>query len=97
VLPGDARAGTGSDRAGACSFLVAGRGCAGQAGAGRAHSRCQFPNAVSVVNGHSKMVTATIPVGSGSSSLPFGVAVNPATNIIYVTNNRDGTVSVLGS
>ena len=33
--------GAGSDCAGAVSFRVAGAGVAGQAGAGRAHSRCQ--------------------------------------------------------
>src|SRR2546425_581986 len=36
-------------------------------------------------------VTATIPVGS----VPAGVAANPRTNTIYVTNSVDGTVSVI--
>ena len=36
-------------------------------------------------------VTATIPVGSR----PLGVAVDPATHTVYVTNTWDGTVSVI--
>jgi YVTN family beta-propeller protein len=36
-------------------------------------------------------VVATIPVGR----LPVGVAVNPTSNLIYVTNNLDNTVSVI--
>ena len=46
MFPADGRrpdvlGGTGSDRAGEASFWVVGTGVAGQAGAGRAHSRCQ--------------------------------------------------------
>ena len=41
VLPDVLGSGTGSDRAGAGSFRDRGDGVAGQAGAGRAHSRCQ--------------------------------------------------------
>jgi YVTN family beta-propeller protein len=37
------------------------------------------------------MVTAIIPVGNG----PVGVAVNPSTGAVYVTNIKDGTVSVI--
>src|SRR6266567_7585506 len=36
-------------------------------------------------------VTHTIRVGTS----PIGVAVNPATNVIYVTNRDDNTVSVI--
>jgi YVTN family beta-propeller protein len=36
-------------------------------------------------------VTATIPVGGA----PVGVATNPRTNKIYVSNNADSTVSVI--
>ena len=36
-------------------------------------------------------VVATVPVGSS----PRGVAVDPSTNRIYVTNSGDGTVSVI--
>src|SRR5713226_428917 len=36
-------------------------------------------------------VTATIPVGG----FPVGVAADPRTNSIYVTNNFDNTVSVI--
>ncbi len=35
----------------------------------------------------------TIPVGQN----PWGVAVNPNTNTIYVTNSATNTVSLLGS
>ena len=45
---------------------------------------------VSVISGRTNTVTATIPVGSG----PFGVAANPKTGTIYVTN-FDNTVSVI--
>jgi DNA-binding beta-propeller fold protein YncE len=38
-------------------------------------------------------VTATIPVGSGAS----GVAADPKTSTVYVTNKTDGTVSVLAA
>lgn len=37
-------------------------------------------------------VKATIPV----DNFPAGIAVNPKTNTIYVVNDGDGTVSVLG-
>ena len=38
-----------------------------------------------------KPKVTTIPVGLG----PIRVATNPQTNTIYVTNNSDGTVSVI--
>jgi len=34
-------------------------------------------------------------VETSVGSNPFGVAVNPSTNMVYVTNNRDSTVSVI--
>jgi len=37
------------------------------------------------------MVTATVPVGTS----PVGVAVSPLTSDVYVTNFKDGTVSVI--
>ncbi len=46
---------------------------------------------VSVINGRTNTVTATIPVGG----VPFGVAVDPKTNTIYVTNHFSDTVSVI--
>jgi YVTN family beta-propeller protein len=46
---------------------------------------------VSVIDGATNTVTATIPVGNS----PFGLAVNPATNTIYVGNGLDDTVSVI--
>ncbi len=36
-------------------------------------------------------ILATAPVGNG----PYGIAVNPTTNRVYVTNDGDNTVSVL--
>ena len=47
-------------------------------------------NTVSVIKG-GHAVTATIPVGAGSS----GVAVDPAAGIVYVTNEDDNTVSMI--
>jgi len=47
---------------------------------------------VAVLNGQTNTVVATIPVGQ----LPQGVAVNPATNKVYVANSVvPGTVSVI--
>jgi len=46
---------------------------------------------VSVINAATRTVTATIPVGHD----PWGVAVDPATHTVYVTNAGDGTVSVI--
>jgi len=45
-------------------------------------------NSVSVIDGHTNHVTATIPVGS----YPTGIAVNPRTGVVYVTNtgSQDG-------
>ncbi|MCJ7655831.1 MAG: PQQ-binding-like beta-propeller repeat protein [Dehalococcoidia bacterium] len=40
---------------------------------------------------HAQTVVATVAVGNG----PYGVAVNPSTNLIYVTNVLDNTVSVI--
>src|SRR5262249_52732578 len=48
-------------------------------------------NTVSVINGQTNTVTATIPVGS----TPIGIAADPRTNRIYVSNLNDNTVSVI--
>jgi YVTN family beta-propeller protein len=48
---------------------------------------------VAVISGRTNIVTATVPVGR----VPVGVAANPRTNTIYVTNSDDNTVSVLTS
>jgi YVTN family beta-propeller protein len=48
-------------------------------------------NTVSVINGATNAVVATIPVGTG----PFGVGVNPATNMTYVANHFSDDVSVI--
>ena len=47
---------------------------------------------VSAIDTRSNTVTATITVGT----YPLGVAVDPATGTVYVTN-RDGTVSVISA
>jgi len=47
---------------------------------------------VSVIDGATNAVTATVPVGIH----PWGIAFNPTTNRVYVTNNADDTVSVIG-
>ena len=49
------------------------------------------PGMVTVVNGATNTVTATITVGSH----PGFLVVNPATNKIYVTNRASSTVSVI--
>jgi len=46
---------------------------------------------VPVISGRTSTVTATIPVGTA----PYGVAVNPATGAVYVTNSVGGTVPVI--
>ena len=47
---------------------------------------------VSVIDGSTHTVTATVPVGKS----PDGVAVDPGTHTVYVTNQlSDGTVSVI--
>ena len=46
---------------------------------------------MSVINGRASTLTATVPVGVS----PFGVAANPATNTIYVTNYFSNAVSVI--
>jgi DNA-binding beta-propeller fold protein YncE len=48
---------------------------------------------VSVINGRTRAVMATVP----GVDDPVGAAANPLTNIIYVTNFADNTVSVLAS
>ena len=46
---------------------------------------------VSVIDEATNTVTHTIPVGSG----PYGVAVDPAADTVYVTNDFGNTVSVI--
>src|SRR3990172_4946493 len=48
-------------------------------------------NNVSVIDGATNKVIATVPVGSS----PLGVYVNPNTNRVYVTNDNIGKVSVI--
>ena len=48
-------------------------------------------NTVSVINGSTNTVAATVPVGT----LPNAVGVNPVTNNIYVANSASNTVSVI--
>ena len=51
----------------------------------------QGDNTVSVIDGATRTVTATVPIGKN----PYGVAVDPDTHTAYVTNRDDGTVSVI--
>ena len=44
-----------------------------------------------MIDAATRAVTATVPVGSD----PYGVAVDPAAHTVYVTNDGDGTVSVI--
>jgi YVTN family beta-propeller protein len=60
----------------------------------------KIPGTVSVINGATNTVTATIVVGSlgcilTSDCNPIGVAVDPSTHKVYVTNSDDATVSVI--
>ena len=48
---------------------------------------------VSVIDGASNTVIATIPVGER----PFAIVVNPTTDRVYVANRNDGTVSVIAT
>lgn len=48
-------------------------------------------NTVSVINGQTNSVVATINVGSG----PFGVTVSKNYNKVYVANRTDGTISII--
>jgi YVTN family beta-propeller protein len=50
-----------------------------------------FSNSVSVIDGRTNTVLATVGVGN----LPQGVAVNTRTNAVYVANQDSNTVSVL--
>jgi YVTN family beta-propeller protein len=50
-----------------------------------------FDHTVSVIDTHTLMVVATVPVGNG----PVGVAVTPDGILAYVTNIIDSTVSVI--
>jgi YVTN family beta-propeller protein len=51
---------------------------------------CTSKNMVSVIDGATRTVTATVPAGAN----PRGVAVDPDTHTVYVAN-YDGTVSVI--
>ena len=48
-------------------------------------------NKITVINGTTNSIVDNIQVGD----FPYGVAVNPLTNTIYVTNKNDKTVSVI--
>ena len=56
---------------------------------------------VSVIDGnpssstYNHVIGSPIPVGSGSSSGPISLVINPSTNEIYVADYNDGTVSVI--
>ena len=46
-------------------------------------------NTVSVIDGKTNTVTATVPVGH----LPADISVNPSTNMVYVANNGVASTS----
>jgi YVTN family beta-propeller protein len=49
-------------------------------------------NTVSVIDVTSNTVVTTINVGNG----PYGIAVDQTTNKVYVTNQNDKTISIIG-
>jgi YVTN family beta-propeller protein len=49
-----------------------------------------YGGTISVIDGGTNTVTATIPVGFS----PYDVGVNPTTNLIYVANTGSNTVPV---
>ena len=49
------------------------------------------PGTISVINGRTDKVTATIRVGDG----PMGIAVDVSTKTAYVSNTQSDSVSVL--
>src|SRR5260370_15179660 len=51
----------------------------------------QLDDTVSVINGRTNQVTATVPAGNA----PEGVAVAPDDRRVYIADNGSGTVSVL--
>lgn len=48
-------------------------------------------NSVTVVDGKTRAVIATIPTGTG----PEGIAINPVTNRLYVANSTESSVTVI--
>jgi hypothetical protein len=58
---------------------------------GRAYVANHDSNNVTVIDGKSRSVAATVQAGAG----PEGIAVNPATNRVYVANAGDSTVTVI--
>ena len=48
-------------------------------------------NSVSVIDGRTNTVSATVPADKG----PWAVAVNPAANMIYVANRLSDKVTVI--
>jgi YVTN family beta-propeller protein len=52
-----------------------------------------FSSEIGTANAQKYSVIATIPVGEG----PSGVAINPTNGLVYVTNARPNTVSVVST
>jgi YVTN family beta-propeller protein len=50
-----------------------------------------FSSEIGTANAQGYSVIATIPVGKS----PWGVAINPTNNLVYVTNGGSNTVSVI--
>src|SRR5207245_9808040 len=57
----------------------------------RVYATNQADNTISVIDGGTNTVIATVPTGNA----PHGITVNPVTNTIYVGNRLDNTVSVI--
>src|SRR6185437_15803521 len=51
----------------------------------------QGSHSISIINGATNTITTTILVGNS----PFGVAVNPSTNTVYVSNSGSNSVSMI--
>ena len=60
-----------------------------------APGQAQAGGAVDVIDGKTNTVAATIPVSLGASQETSGVAVDPATNTIYVADPVDGQLAVI--
>ena len=52
-----------------------------------------FSSEIGTANAQKYSVLASFPVGNG----PFGVAINPTNGLVYVTNVRSNTVSVVST
>lgn len=56
---------------------------------------CTGDGAVSVIDGATRTVTATVPLPVGEGQHPFDVAVDPSTHTVYVTYESNDMMSVI--